>query len=135
MILRYKAKGEYVIDNGYLPISEKIYLGGTRTLRGYESKSLSPKNNDGVLLGGNMMFANSIEASIPLIDRLKMRGSFFFDYGMTGEDDLDIIRASTGFNLEWNSPMGPVLLIFASPLMKEDDDRTSSFEFTMGRTF
>lgn len=135
LILRYKAKGEYVIDNGYLPISEKIYLGGTRTLRGYESKSLSPKNNDGVLLGGNMMFANSIEASIPLIDRLKMRGSFFFDYGMTGEDDLDIIRASTGFNLEWNSPMGPVLLIFASPLMKEDDDRTSSFEFTMGRTF
>jgi outer membrane protein insertion porin family len=82
-----------------------------------------------------MMFANSIEASFPLIDRLKMRGAIFFDYGMIGEDDLDIKRAGTGFNLEWVSPMGPILLIFSKPLMEKSGDRTASFEFTMGRQF
>jgi outer membrane protein insertion porin family len=37
--------------------------------------------------------------------------------------------------LEWISPMGPISLIFAFPLLDEPGDRTSSFEFTMGRQF
>ena len=135
LILRYRAKAQYVTDNGYLPIGEKVYMGGISTLRGYDSSSIAPKNSSGTLLGGTMMFANSIEASFPLIDRLKMRGAIFFDYGMIGEDDLDIKRAGTGFNLEWVSPMGPILLIFAKPLMEESGDRTANFEFTMGRQF
>lgn len=135
LILRYRARAQYVTDNGYLPVSEKLYMGGISTVRGYESSSLSPKNSAGTLLGGTMMFSNSIEASFPLIDRLKMRGAFFFDYGMIGEDDLSIKRAGTGFNLEWISPMGPILLIFSKPLMEEGGDRTASFEFTMGRQF
>lgn len=135
LILRYRAKAQYVTDNGYLPVSEKVYMGGISTVRGYESSSLSPTNSSGTLLGGTMMFANSIEASFPLIDRLKMRGAFFFDYGMIGEDDLSVKRAGTGFNLEWVSPMGPILLIFSQPLMKEAGDRTATFEFTMGRQF
>lgn len=135
LILRYRAKAQYVTDNGYLPIGEKIYMGGISTLRGYDSSSIAPKNSSGTLLGGTMMFANSIEASFPLIDRLKMRGAIFFDYGMIGEDDLNIKRAGTGFNLEWVSPMGPILLIFAKPLMEESGDRTANFEFTMGRQF
>jgi outer membrane protein insertion porin family len=135
LILRYRIKAQHVTDNGELPPGEKIYMGGISTIRGYESSSISPKDANGDLIGGTMMFANSIEASFPLIDRLKMRGAIFFDYGMIGEDDLDIKRAGTGFNLEWVSPMGPILLIFSKPLMEESGDRTASFEFTMGRQF
>jgi len=135
LILRYRARFNYIIDNGYLPIGEKAYMGGISTIRGYASRSISPKNSSGDLLGGTMMFANSIEASFPLIERLKLRGALFFDYGMTGEDNLDIKRAGTGINLEWVSPMGPINLIFATPLMEEAGDDTASFEFTMGRQF
>lgn len=135
LILRYRAKAQYVSDNGELPLGERLYMGGISTIRGYESSSISPEDSDGTLLGGTMMFANSVEASFPLIERLKMRGAVFFDYGMIGDDNLDIKRAGTGFNLEWVSPMGPILLIFSKALMTEDGDRTSSFEFTMGRTF
>ena len=135
LILRYRAKFNYIIDNGYLPIGEKAYMGGTRTVRGYASKSISPKNSSGDLLGGKMMFANSVEVGFPLIERLKLRGALFFDYGMIGEDNLDISRAGTGISLGWVSPMGLINLIFAAPLMKESGDDTSSFEFTMGRDF
>lgn len=135
LILRYRAKAQYVSDNGELPLGERLYMGGISTIRGYESRSISPENEDGTLLGGTMMFANSVEASFPLIDRLKMRGAVFFDYGMIGDDNLDIKRAGTGFNLEWVSPMGPILLIFSKALMNESGDRTASFEFTMGRSF
>lgn len=135
LIIRYKAQARYVLDNGYLPISEKVYMGGVKSIRGYDSSSISPKNSSGALLGGTMMFANSIEASFPLLQRLKMRGTVFLDYGMIGEDDLSIKRGGTGVALEWISPLGPIGLIFAKPLMKESNDRTSSFEFTIGQQF
>ncbi len=135
LILRYKARANYIIDNGYLPIGDKVYMGGISTVRGYASRSISPKNSSGDLLGGKMMLVNSVEASFPLVERLKLRGALFFDYGMTGEDSLDITRAGTGINLEWISPMGPIDLVFATPLMKEAGDDTASFEFTMGRQF
>jgi outer membrane protein insertion porin family len=81
------------------------------------------------------MFANSIEASFPLIERLKMRGAIFLDYGMIGQDNLDIKRAGTGVALEWISPLGPIGLVFSQQLLEESGDRTASFEFTIGQKF
>jgi outer membrane protein insertion porin family len=138
LILRYKAQFKYLSINAEdekYSYGEKFYMGGIRTIRGYESNSISPKNASGILLGGNMMFANSIEASFPLIERLKMRAALFFDYGMIGEDNLDIKRAGTGVALEWISPLGPIGLVFSQPVMDESGDRTASFEFTIGQKF
>ena len=140
LILRYKAQFKYLAINDSdekYSFGEKFYMGGVRTIRGYESNSISPKapEDHSTLLGGNTMFVNSIEMSIPLIERLKMRGAFFLDYGMIGEDSLDIKRAGTGFALEWISPLGPINLIFAEPLMKETGDQTATFEFTIGQKF
>ncbi|MFV0481713.1 MAG: outer membrane protein assembly factor BamA [Campylobacteraceae bacterium] len=135
LIFRYKAQFSYVSDEGYLPINERLYLGGISTLRGLESSSIAPKNANGILLGGTMSFANSLEVSIPLVERLKMRGSMFLDYGMIGDDDFSEKRASAGVAVEWTSPLGPIQFIFARPIQKESGDRTSSFEFTMGRSF
>lgn len=137
LILRYKAQFKYLAideqDEVY-SYGEKFYMGGVRTIRGYESNSISPKVGS-TLIGGNIMFANSVEASFPLIERLKMRGALFFDYGMIGEDNLDIKRAGTGFALEWVSPLGPIGLVFSQPIMDEAGDRTASFEFTIGQKF
>ncbi len=135
IILRYRAQFNFIVDNGYLPIGEKLYMGGISSVRGYASRSIAPKNSSGDLLGGKIMAANTAEISFPLIERLKLRGALFFDYGMIGEDSLDITRAGTGLTLEWVSPLGPINLIFASSLMSESGDDTSSFEFTMGRQF
>ncbi|MDR3346513.1 MAG: outer membrane protein assembly factor BamA [Campylobacteraceae bacterium] len=135
LILRYKAQFGWIKENGYLPYNEKLYLGGTNSLRGFESNSIAPKNANGALTGGKMSFYNSVEMSFPIVERIKMRGALFFDYGMIGEKNFDDKRASGGVAIEWISPMGPIQFIFARPIKKEDGDRTSSFEFTMGRTF
>ncbi len=135
LILRYKSRFSYIVQNGYLPIGEKVYMGGIGTVRGYASRSISPKNSSGDLLGGKMMFVNSAEADFPLIERIKLRGALFFDYGMIGESSLNIKRAGTGLSVEWVSPMGPINLVFASPLLQKRGDHISSFEFTMGRQF
>jgi outer membrane protein insertion porin family len=144
LILRYKVQAHYLVDNGFVPIDEYLTMGGVNTVRGYESGSIGPIKNvydsGGVLTAsyynGDAMLINTVEASFPLIERLKMRGALFLDYGMIGAGSIDDeIRAGTGAVLEWTSPMGPISLIFAYPLLKEENDRTAGFEFTMGRQF
>ncbi len=136
MVLRYKASGGIINDRGYLHINEKFYLGGVGDVRGYASNSLSPRNDQGYRIGGKRTFANSVEASIPLIESANMRLAFFYDYGMIGEDSFDQIdRSGAGAAIEWLSPMGPLQLIFAKALDDEEGDETSTFEFSLGRSF
>ncbi len=135
LILRYKAQLQMAFDNGYLPINEKIYMGGLSNVRGYQSNSISPTNSSGTLIGGTRMFSNTIEASVPLVKSIKMRGLLFVDYGFTGENKFNIGRGSTGLGIEWASPLGAIQFIFAKPINSKPDDKTSTFEFSMGRRF
>lgn len=136
LILRYKARVGLIDDRGHVPVNEMLYLGGSSSIRGFDSNSISPKNAKGKLIGGTRMFHNSVEASIPLINRIKLRGALFYDYGMIGTGKFNgEKRSSTGINIEWLSPLGAIQLIFAKPLDKKPGDDTSSFEFTIGRRF
>lgn len=145
-IFRYKARLNLVIDNGYIPLAEKFYMGGIGSVRGYQAYSLSPviTDDNGVVrrVGGEKTFSNSLEMSMPLIPKAKMRIVFFVDWGFIGDDSItETSRGGYGAGLEWFSPVGPIQLMFASPLNVDDGnlpgfkDRTSSFEFTMGQRF
>ncbi|WP_096014346.1 outer membrane protein assembly factor BamA [Campylobacter lanienae] len=153
LILRYKSGFGYIFndDSEKLPINEKLFLGGINSVRGYESRSITPKknicnpktNNGGIIpgckmveTGGKISFNNSFELSFPIINRLKMRGVLFYDYGMIGNSDInDIKRSSAGIGIEWITPIGPVQLFYAKALDYKEGDETSSFEFTIGRRF
>jgi outer membrane protein insertion porin family len=151
LIFRYRARFQYVdadIDdiNKY-PIGSRLFLGGTRSLRGYQSGSVAPyrRNADGSVakdtngdpryIGGTMAFNNSVEFSLPLIEEAKMRFALFYDFGAIGDKKLDMRRSSYGLALEWISPMGPLQFIWAQPIDKKPEDTTSNFEFTMGQRF
>ena len=146
-IFRYKARFNAVIDNGYIPLAEKFYMGGIGSVRGYESYSLSPTVtdpdvNDGYRrIGGTQTFSNSVELSLPLVPEAKMRLVAFVDWGAISDSysnnllTNNISRGGYGLGLEWFSPVGPIQLMFAAPLLEEAGDKTSSFEFTMGQRF
>lgn len=141
LILRYKSSFGKIWDRGYIPINERLYLGGIRNLRGYESRTVSPKvksriNGNWYETGGEISFNNSFELSFPMIDRVKMRGVLFYDYGMIGNSSLsEIKRSSAGVGIEWVTPIGPLQLIFAKALDAKENDDTNTFEFTIGRRF
>ncbi|SFV52540.1 Outer membrane protein assembly factor YaeT precursor [hydrothermal vent metagenome] len=144
LIFRYKLRAKWLQDKGHISGPEKLFLGGVSSVRGYEPYSIAPsefgKNDDGETtrkyLGGMKSVVNTVEASIPLSTAAKMRLAFFADYGMIGEDNFDEIkRAGYGISLEWYSPMGPINLVFARAKNPGVLDRTSKFEFTMGRKF
>lgn len=153
LIFRYKASFGYIWsdENDKLPINEKLFLGGIRSVRGFENRSITPKtaicnpiSYSGTPIngcktidtGGKISFNNSAELSFPIINRIKMRGLVFFDYGMIGEDNLnEFKRYSTGVGIEWLTAVGPLQLIFAKPLNKEEGDDTNTFEFNIGKRF
>ncbi|MCD6191154.1 MAG: outer membrane protein assembly factor BamA [Sulfurimonas sp.] len=146
-IFRYKARFNAVIDNGYVPLAEKFYMGGIGSVRGYESYSLSPTVVDTTAtdgyrrIGGTQTFSNSLELSLPLVPQAKMRVVAFVDWGVISDSYTINLRTNTtarggfGLGLEWFSPVGPIQLMFANPLLEEPGDKTSGFEFTMGQRF
>lgn len=137
-IFRYKARFNYAMDTGYLPIAEKYYMGGIGSVRGYESYSLATKdpNDPTRLIGSTQTFSNSAEISFPLVPKAKMRLVAYADWGFIGENSLnEISRGGYGMGLEWFSPVGPIQLMFANPLNEQPGDRVSHFEFTMGQRF
>lgn len=139
LILRYKSNFAKIWDRGYVPINERLYLGGISSIRGFENKTVSPKLQFGgswYETGGEISFNNSFEISFPIIDRIKMRGVLFYDYGMIGKTSLnEIKRSSVGTGIEWITPIGPLQLIFAKALNPASNDETSKFEFSIGRRF
>lgn len=152
LIFRFKSSFGKIWDRGWVPINERLYLGGIRNLRGFESRTVSPKvkvaSGSWYETGGDTSFNSSAELSFPLIERVKMRGVLFVDYGVirgrianvTAPGIVDYVdgrisRYSAGAGIEWVTPMGPLQLIFAKPLKKQDGDDTSTFEFTIGQRF
>jgi len=138
LILRFKARASSISsgDGEKIPVAEKLFMGGIGSVRGYEPYSLTPGDSHGFITGGKKRASITFEASIPLSDAAKMRVAAFYDYGMIGEDSFnEIKRSSTGLVIEWQSPMGPINLVFSKALDDKPGDRTSSFEFSMGTKF
>ena len=146
-IFRYKARYNAVIDNGYIPLAEKFYMGGIGSVRGYQSYSLSPaiadaKSKNGLRkVGGTQTFSNNVELSFPLFPKAKMRLVTYLDWGFIADNvtknivENNIARAGYGAGLEWFSPVGPIQLMFSNPINPRTGDDIAHFEFTMGQKF
>lgn len=148
LILRYKARYNYIADTGFVPINERFFMGGIGSVRGYRGFSISPYtyNTDGSIQmtnngepfrnGGKQTFSNSFEMSFPLVPEARMRATAFFDYGMIGNESItEMKRGGYGISLEWFSPVGPLQLVFANPLAQKPGDNVVRFEFTIGQRF
>ncbi len=164
----------------YLPLNSTFYMGGVTTVRGFRNGSITPKDEFGLWLGGDGIFTASTELSYGVLKAAKMRLAWFFDFGFltfktptrgsffynaptttANFKDYGVIgagferatwRASTGLQIEWISPMGPLVLIFPIAFFNQwgdgngkkckglcfnpnMDDYTQHFEFSMGTRF
>ena len=138
--------GEIGYGDGYgeivdLPLIRNFYAGGPRSVRGYESNTLGPRDSLGDPLGGSVMLAGQTELIVPMpfIESNQFRFSAFWDFGQVyaSAEDLDFeeLRASTGVAMKWLSPLGPLSISFAYPLNDESFNETQPFQFSIGSTF
>ena len=131
LIARYKAQGGYLFrynPNHFLPLNDTFYMGGVGTIRGYSSYSITPLDIDGLRVGGDGIFTNSVELSYGLIPSAKMRVALYADYGILtyhgangaanfkqygtiyGNSSI-LARGAAGVAVEWVSPMGPIVIV------------------------
>ena len=126
-------------------ISDRYFLGGN-SFRGFDQSGLGPRDlNNSDSLGGNLFYTGSIKTSfgVGLPPELGVRGNWFATAGsLTGIDKSSVsykddasIRLSTGLGISWNSPFGPISVIFSQAILKEDYDVTESVSFGIGQKF
>ena len=126
-------------------ILDRFFLGGNN-LRGFQVSGAGPRDvsaNDSI--GGNWIYHGTAELAFPLglPDEFAIKGRVFTDFGSVGNTDStgpDIrdtgsLRASAGIGLSWRSPIGPIAIDFAQPLLKEDFDQTQTIRLNFGTRF
>ena len=143
------------LDDGRLHISERYFLGGLNSVRGFYTRSLGPKEESIIprddtdptstlaevesVIGGNKFLQANVELLIPIVKELKIKAVIFYDAGNAFlEDDpieLTKLRQSWGFGVRWISPMGPLRFEWGYPLYKRDDEQSQVFEFGIGTFF
>ncbi|MFP4559825.1 MAG: outer membrane protein assembly factor BamA [Thiohalorhabdus sp.] len=122
-----------------VPFYENFYLGGARSVRGFDTYSLGPEDADGNPIGGVSKLQANSEFIFPIPgaeDTQGIRGAVFADagwaYGPDQEVDPDELRASVGIGFRWFSPMGPLRFDYAIPVRYESEDDLQRFQFTIG---
>jgi outer membrane protein insertion porin family len=69
-------------EDGGLPVYERFYLGGLRSIRGFESSKISPIDPvTGERIGGDKMWYTNFEFIFPLLAEQGVNGVIFYDMG------------------------------------------------------
>jgi len=124
---------------GDAPPFEKFYAGGSYSMRGFEYRGVStrglqtnvinPERKDPI--GSDWIFLASSEVTVPLIGN-NIAALFFVD---SGAIDTGPYRAAVGAGIQIMIPwFGEVPMRFelATPIMKDSDDDTQVFSFSIG---
>jgi outer membrane protein insertion porin family len=142
-VLATKLLGAYILGDAQ-PF-EKFYAGGTGTygIRGFDYRGVShrglqtnvvnPQRQDPI--GSDWIFLANTEVTVPIASD-NFAALFFLDSGAV---DTGGYRASVGIGVQilmqqWFGPV-PMRFELATPFMKDGDDETQTFSFSVGRLF
>ena len=137
--------GEEGISGKELPLIDRYFPGGINTVRGYEIRSLGPRENtynaqgeiiNNQPIGGTNQLILQTELIFPLFPQAGLRGVAFFDLGNAWlqQDGIDLgnLRYSTGVGIRWLSPFGPLRIEFGIPLNAGENEDTQAIQFSFG---
>jgi outer membrane protein insertion porin family len=121
------------------PISERFFVGGLNSVRGFEPRSIGPKDVNGDPLGGYREFVLNNEVIVPLSPEEGLNLVFFFDAGncwFKGRSiDITDLRTGAGLGIRWLSPMGPFRLEWGWNLKPREDEPKGDWAFAIGAFF
>ncbi|MCE2959307.1 MAG: outer membrane protein assembly factor BamA [Akkermansiaceae bacterium] len=125
--------------NGDVPIFERMFLGGGRTLRGFEFRDIGGDRDGplGEVLGGQSLAFLNTEYTVPIVETI--RAAVFYDMGFVNSGSWDIgpqdVYSDVGFGIRIQLPISPVpiALDYAVPVSSPDSaaDQGGQFNFYM----
>ena len=136
-----------------VPIYDRLYLGGSNNLRGFDFRDVGPRDRHGEPLGGGSMARGTVELTFPLIE--KARGAVFYDAGFVNADAYDFgintitinhnrtgrvesydnVGSDVGIGLRLDLPIGPLRVDYGFPIQTDGRSNNGHFNFNVGYQF
>ena len=134
-----------------IPVSDRFFVGGAGTVRGFRYGTAGPVDSAGNRVGGNKELIFNFEYNFPVVPAARLKGFLFIDAGRGFDDNalahdpfvtdnptsisLSDLRLSWGFGFSWLSPIGPLRFEWGYIIHKKPTDQPSVFDFNIGTVF
>jgi outer membrane protein insertion porin family len=142
---------ESLIDKP-VPLSERFYVGGPSTVRGFRYGADGPEDSLQNRIGGNKEVIFNFEYTFPIIPAARLKGVLFYDIGRAFSTDnpnfnpsapddkrssvkFSELRSTYGWGFWWLSPIGPLKFEWGYIIHQKATDQPSQFEFSIGALF
>lgn len=121
-----------------LPYYERYFQGGPYSLRGFENRTVGPKDANGVSLGGKTYGLFSLEYSLDIVSPIRF--ALFYDAAFVNIDPYDFTPGgyndNFGFGLRLFVAGAPLSLDFGIPLTGDKfNKKGNQFNFSFGTRF
>lgn len=125
-------------NSSFVPVYDRIYLGGANDLRGFDFRDVGPKDIFGEPVGGKTMARLTVEMTFPIIERI--RGAVFYDGGFLQSGAYDFstrgYNDNVGIGLRLDLPIGPIRIDYGYPINTDRWNNSSGkFNFNVGYQF
>lgn len=123
----------------FLPTTKKLFLGGDYSVRGFRNRSIGPKNERGVVIGGNKSLLFNFELTLPISEVFWLVA--FYDAGNVFDESesyaIDDLRDSIGLEFRIMIPALylPIRFIYAVNINPQKNEDKRDFFFGFGTTF
>jgi outer membrane protein insertion porin family len=136
--IRIRAGQVEGLEGRPIPLTERFFVGGINTMRGFVFGRAGPVTSGGSLLGASKQLIINNDFIFPISKEAKLNGVIFFDYGKgfaDGESWNFNLRKAAGIEVRWISPFGPLRVAYGINLAPHPGERRGVFEFSVGSVF
>ena len=142
---RARAGAVFAASADQMPFSQRYFLGGSSSLRGWGRFQVAPLTTDGLPIGGRAVVELTAEVRAPV--RGNMGAVFFVDAGNVWDESTTVrlrdLRVDIGPGLRYRSPVGIIRADFGVQLRRveglaidgEPEKRSWRVHFSIGHTF
>lgn len=127
----------FISEADEVPPTIRFYSGGGGSVRGYDYRSIGPRNAKNDPLGGDSLVEFSAEMRWRFTEDWGL--VLFTDGGMVYADKFpntdDAILWGAGLGMRYYTSIGPVRFDLAFPLNKRDDDSSMQVYISIGQSF
>lgn len=122
-------------ESEFIPVEDRLYSGGSNSVRGWNRSELGPKRESGTPVGGKSVIEGSLELRYPLF--WKLSGVVFMDTGNVWTKScsykLNDLAYAAGSGIRIDTPIGPIRLDVGFPVW--DEKKSPQVFISVGQAF
>jgi outer membrane protein insertion porin family len=138
-VLNLRGKAGFIEPYGgrKTPIYEKFFVGGMRTVRGFEYGKAGPLDEIREPVGADKMVAFNSELIFPISREIGLRGALFWDIGKGFDrfSDITPLKTGVGVGIRWFSPFGPINIDIGFNPNRKPGEKRQVIDFIVGTVF